>query len=124
MPTAEITEFIVPVQPAIKEILQALGNPEIVATSALRRYLVDVCWQRIEQAERRIAEYEQIYGTTYEAFNQRITTDETFLEATHQNHPIWEADAAEWDYRLEELQTWRARLEKILRESSPLLEQS
>ncbi len=108
----------------MNEILQALGNPEAVATSALRRYLVDICWQRIEQAERRIAEYEQKYGMSYAVFNQQLGDDEAFLRATHQNYPTWEADAVEWDYRLEELQTWQKRLERILRESSPSLARS
>lgn len=82
---------------------------------------VDICWQRIEQAERQIAGYEQKYGTTYETFNRRVATDENFLTATHRDHPTWEADAIEWDYRLEELQTWQNRLEKILRELLPSL---
>ena len=101
----------------MNEILQALGNPKTVATSALRRYLVDVCLQRIEQAERQIGDYEQRYGFDYETFNRQIGTDETFLQTTNQNHPTWEADAIEWEYRLEELQTWQTRLEKILSES-------
>jgi len=111
------TEFVVPVQQSMNEVLQALGDPQIVAVSALRRYLVDVCWQRVEQAKRQIVRYEQKYGTTYEQFNQRVGTDETFLEAVNRKHPTWEADAIEWQYRLEELQTWQKRLENILRES-------
>ena len=110
-------EVVVPVHKSMSEILHILGNPELVAISALRRYLVDACLQRIEQAERKIAEYEQIYGLDYATFNHHIGTDETFLETINQKHPTWEADAIEWDYRLEELQTWRARLEKILNES-------
>jgi hypothetical protein len=124
MPDIARTEFVVPVQQSMNEILQVLGDPQIVAMSALRRYLVDVCWQRIEQAERQIAEYEQKYQTTYETFGQQVSTDETFLDRLNQKHPTWEADAIEWDYRLEELQTWRNRLEKILHESSPSLAQS
>ena len=68
---------------------------------------------RIEQAERRIAEYEQKYGATYQIFSRQVGTDQTFLETMHHAHPTWEADAIEWEYRLEELQTWRERLEKI-----------
>lgn len=120
MANSVTTKFVVPVHESMNDILRVLGDPEIVAASALRRYLVDVCWQRIEQAERHIAEYEQKYGADYKTFNYRISTDQIFLEATNQNNPTWEADAIEWDYRIEELQTWQQRLEKILHESRPL----
>jgi len=121
MANSAATEFVIPVQQSMSEILQALGDPKIVAVSALRRYLVDICWQRIEQAERQIVEYEQKYGTTYETFTRRVGTDEEFLMMINRDYPTWEADAIEWDYRLEELQTWRERLEKILHESLPSL---
>ena len=121
MSDADRTEFVVSVHESMKEILQTLGDPEVVAASALRRYLVDVCWQRIERAEGHLAEYEQKYGSDYERFSHRVGTDEAFLETINQGHPTWEADAIEWDYRLEELQTWQDRLEKILRESRPSL---
>lgn len=124
MPDTAMTEFVVPVQQSMNEILQVLGDPQIVTISALRRYLVDVCWQRIEQAERYIAQYEQKYQMTYETFSQQVTTEEIFLDRLNQEHPAWEADAIEWDYRLDELQTWRDRLEKILHESSPSPSQS
>jgi ribosomal protein L31 len=67
--------------------------------------LVDVCWQRIEQTGRRIAEYEQKFGASYETFNQRVSTDQVYLETLNRDHPTWEADAIEWEYRLEGLQT-------------------
>jgi hypothetical protein len=71
----------------MNEVLQALGDPQTVALSALRRYLVDICWQRIELAERQIAGYEQKYGMTYDLFSQQVSTDETFLEAFHRDYP-------------------------------------
>lgn len=117
MSNPETFEVVLPVQKSMSEILEVLGNPEMVAMSALRRYLVDACMQRIEQAERKIAEYEQLYGLDYQTFNHRIGTDAAFLKSTNQNHPTWEADAMEWDYRLEEIQAWQTRLEKILNES-------
>ena len=117
MSNPETIEFVVTVPKSINEILQALGDPKMVTIIALRRYLVDACWQRIEQAERKIAEYEQEYGSAYQAFNHRLDTDELFLEATKRDHPTWETDAIEWAYCLEESQTWQKRLEKILHQS-------
>ena len=103
MSKLEMLEVVVPIHKSMNEIL---------------------CLQRIEQAEHQIGEYEQLYGLDYETFNHQIGTDETFLQITNQNHPTWEADAIEWEYRLEELQTWQTRLEKILSESRPSLASS
>lgn len=49
----------IPVQESLLEILKGLGSLEIVTASALRRYALDRCLQRIEQAERQIAFYER-----------------------------------------------------------------
>jgi hypothetical protein len=47
----------IPVQESLLEILTGLGSLEIVTVAALRRYALDRCLQRIEQAERQIAFY-------------------------------------------------------------------
>ncbi len=117
MSNSDVVEIVVPVHQSMNEILQALGDPEMVAINALRRYLVDICWQRIEQAERQIAQYEQNYGSDYATFKQRIGTSEASSEAANQDHPTWEDDAIEWVYRIEESQAWQKRLQKILHES-------
>jgi hypothetical protein len=111
----------IPVQESLLEILKGLGSLEMVTAAALRRYALDRCLQRIEQAERKIAFYERRYESDYNKFNRRICTDQAFLDLVNRDHPMWEADAIEWVYRIEEAQAWRERLEKILRESWPSL---
>jgi hypothetical protein len=110
----------IPIQENLAELLHNLGNLETVTAVALRRYALDYCLERIEQAERRIALYEQQYGCDYECFNQRVCTDTAFLDEINHTHPTWEADATEWVYRIEEAQEWRDRSERILRASSRL----
>jgi hypothetical protein len=89
---------------------------------ALRRYLLDICWQKIELAEPQVAVYEQRYGMDYLTFNQTITTEEIFLDRINQAPPMWEeADAMEWHYRLEEIQLWQTRLETVLNRPSQSL---
>ena len=107
----------IPVQENLVELLRALGSLERVTAAALRRYAVDHCLERIEQAERRIAFYEQRYACGYESFNRRICTDPIFLDEINLTHPTWEADATEWIYRIEEAQEWREHSEKTLRAS-------
>jgi hypothetical protein len=116
METATLT---IPIQESLLEILRGLGDLESVTLAALRRYALDLCLERIEQAERRIAFYERRYESDYNTFNRRICTEQAFLEVINRDHPMWEADAIEWAYRIEEAQAWRERLEKILRESWP-----
>ncbi|MBL7184591.1 MAG: hypothetical protein ISS50_09115 [Anaerolineae bacterium] len=111
----------IPVQESLLEILKGLGSLEIVTAAALRRYALDRCLQRIEQAERQIAFYERRYESDYNTFNRRTCTDQAFLDLINRDHPMWEADAIEWAYRIEEAQAWRERLERILRESWPSL---
>ncbi|MFC1976598.1 hypothetical protein ACFLXQ_09380 [Chloroflexota bacterium] len=124
MSNVETLQLTVPLHKSLNEILQVLGEPEIIAASALRRYLLDTCLQRIEQAKRQINMYEQLYDSDYDTFNHRMGTDKAFLETTNYDYPTWEADAIEWLYRIEEVQTWQERSEKILRESWPWPEQS
>ena len=111
-----VTTLTIPIQETLLESLRGLGEPERVAEAALRRYAVDNCWQHIERAERKIVAYEGQYGLDYTTFNQRVCTDQPFLDAVNREHPMWEADAIEWVYRIEEVQTWRERLQKVLRE--------
>ena len=113
---AQTMQITLPTNQTVSEILQALGDPETVAARALRHYLLDICLQRLEQARQQIDRYEHRYGADYETFNRRIGTDETFLETVNCAYPLWEADAIEWVYRMEEDETWRNRSQTILRE--------
>ena len=105
-----------PTNQAVTEIMHILGDPEHIAARALRHYLLDICIQRLEQARQEIDHYQQQYGADYETFNYRMGTDEAFLETMNAAHPLWEADAMEWVYRVEEEASWRNRSEIILRE--------
>lgn len=107
----------IPLQSKLVEMLKIFGDPESVAVAALRHYALDRCLQRIEQAEQRIAHYQTQYGASYEVFNQRVCTDQTFLDKVNRIYPTWEADAIEWVERIEEAKRWRQRLEAILQES-------
>ena len=91
------------------------GDVEQVVEEALRTYLIEQCEQQINQAAIRITTYQEKYGDDYHSFKQSIQTDEDFLMKVEQQNPLWEEDAMEWDYWLEEQKTWRDRLDTILR---------
>jgi hypothetical protein len=43
-----------------------------------------------------------------------VQTDSKFLHRVQVKNPVWEEDAGEWKYRIEEAQEWTATLERIL----------
>jgi GH25 family lysozyme M1 (1,4-beta-N-acetylmuramidase) len=90
------------------------GDVERVVREALQAYLIKQCQQRIDQAASKIAAYSQKYNSDYNTFKQSIQTDEDFLTRIEAQHPLWEEDAMEWEYWLEECQVWQQRLETIL----------
>lgn len=109
-------EITVSASRTLTEILRDLGDPEAVTLRALRHHLLDQCLQRLGQARQQIRHYEAIYGMDYDAFNHKIGTDEDFLDQINQSYPLWEADAVEWVYRIEEEATWQKRSERLLSE--------
>lgn len=92
------------------------GDVETVITDALRRYAVDKCIQKIEQARAKIKIYESRYECDYDTFSLKVQTDEDFLRRVEKINPVWEEDAMEWDYRLKELAEWMQKLEDTLQQ--------
>ncbi|MDI6791282.1 MAG: hypothetical protein QME81_00205 [bacterium] len=97
------------------ETAQLFGNVKNIVKKALRAYSVEQCQQRINQATTKIASYVQKYDCEYETFTQAVQTDKDFLTKIETQDPLWEEDAMEWKYWVEEQQAWRNQLEAILR---------
>jgi hypothetical protein len=91
------------------------GDVETVMTDALRRYAIDKCIQKIEQARAKIKIYETRYECDYDTFSLKVQTDEDFLMRVEKINSVWEEDAMEWDYRLKELAEWMQKLEDTLK---------
>ena len=102
----------------LMELVHLLGEPAAVVPAAVRQYVVDRCLQRLEAAEAKVGAYVQRYGMDYKSFNGRATTDQAYLDQLNQDHPLWESDAIEWVYRIEEVELWRERLTKALQTTS------
>lgn len=60
MLNVDTTELVIPIQANLKTLLQTIGTPEAIVLQALRRYLLEICWQKIESAEQQITIYEQL----------------------------------------------------------------
>jgi len=97
------------------EMAQLFGDVERIVTEVLQAYLIDQCQQRIDKAAAKITTYDQKYHCDYETFKQSIQTDEDFLKRVEAQNPLWEEDAMEWEYWLEEHQTWHNQLKTILK---------
>lgn len=96
------------------ETAQLFGEVEQVVKDALRTYSIEQCIQHIDQATTKIKAYSQQYGCDYDFFKRAVQTDEIFLAKIEAQYPLWEEDAMEWEYWLEERQAWTQRLETIL----------
>lgn len=92
---------------------QLFGDVESVIKQAVKAYSIDQCQRRIQQAAEKITEYTHAYHCSYEHFTHAIQTDDAFLERIQADHPVWEEDAIEWKYWIEEQQGWQLRLHTI-----------
>jgi len=102
------------------DTLRLFGDVDQVVNQALRAYFIEQCQQRIDQVSAKIAVYNQKYHRDYHNFKHSIQTDEDFLVKVEAQNPLWEEDAMEWEYWLEEQQTWQDRFVDYLREDNYL----
>ncbi len=96
------------------ETAQLFGEARNIIKEALRAYAIQQCQQRLDEARAKIAVYRRKYNHDYETFKHAIQTNERFLREVEAQNPMWEQVAMEWEYWLEEQQTWRNRLETIM----------
>ena len=90
-----------------------IGDVDAVVSEAVRRYAIERCIERVETARTKIRAYEQQYGATYPVFARRVRADAKYLRRVESKNPIWEEDAMEWKYRLEEADEWTETLEQV-----------
>ena len=105
----------VPIASEWVETAQLFGDIESVVKDALRSYSIEKCQQRVNEAAARIAGYNRKYGCDYDRFRRSVQTDKDFLVRIESQNPLWEEDAMEWEYWIEEQQAWRNRLDVISR---------
>jgi hypothetical protein len=97
------------------ETAQLFGDVKSIITEAVRAYAIQQCQQRLEEAKAKVAVYRRKYNYDYATFKHAIQVDESFLTTIESQNPMWEQDAMEWEYWLEEQQAWRDQLETIMR---------
>ncbi len=98
-------------------VLQALGNAEDMVKAAIRSYAIEHIGERIGALQHELLALQQQYGSPYEKFYVRVTTDEAFVTRLRQAHPTWERDLQTWEYYQEELSEWLGHLERISKAS-------
>lgn len=99
-------------QPKWVELAHEFGDIDAIVEDALRAYFLTQSQVRMNEAERRIAAYRQKYQCEYDAFSRLVQTDDRFLSRVEACNPLWEADAMEWQYWLEEQAAWRRRSQR------------
>ncbi len=96
------------------KIAQLFGKTEQVVHQALQSYFNEQCQQRLNQANAKINYFSQKYQCDYETFKQGVQTDDDFLKSVETKNALWEEDAMEWEYWLEEQNKWQNQLKVIL----------
>lgn len=97
------------------ETARLFGDVEQIVSQALQAYLIQQSQVELDKASQKISDYQHKYKCDYQQFNQAIQTDARFLQTVEKENPLWEEDAMEWLYWLEEQQTWQDRLQAILK---------
>lgn len=98
--------------------LQVFGEVDELVNRAVEQYLVDRIIERIKLARSKVVEYKAAYDDQdYAAFSRRVQLDKDYCDHVRQANPLWEQDALEWMYWVEELQTWTRQLNDILSNS-------
>jgi len=96
------------------ETAKLFGDVKNIVKEALRVYAIQQCQQRIENATAKVEVFRRKYQCDHEKFKKSIQTDSSFLQEIESTNPMWEQDAIEWEYWLEEQETWRNQLTTIL----------
>ena len=113
------SSLTISLEDGLLNLVEALGEPDTVISSAVRQYVVDICMHRLETAQGKLAVYRAKYGLEYAQFHRRVATDQGFLDRLNREQPLWELDAMEWAARDEETSLWRNRLTQALQTLSP-----
>ncbi len=97
------------------ETARFFGDVDGVVKAALRSYLIEQTQSRIDKAASRVTAFAQKYHSDFDTFRRSLQADSDFLTKIESQNPLWEEDAMEWEYWLEEHRSWRNRLEMISR---------
>jgi hypothetical protein len=95
--------------------LSALGDVQAAVDLALQRYTIEQITAKIAQLRQRVQRSEAKYGLDYPTFARRIAGDENFVhEIETAVNPLWELDAADWEFCVKGIKDWTHTLRAIL----------
>ncbi len=95
------------------DILQHFGDIQELLQTLIHRYVLEQTHQKIEVLQKDIDLYEQKYGMSYHEFEQKVATDEKFIQQVEAIDFLWERDSNVWLYTTEDLKVWQTRLASI-----------
>ena len=95
------------------DILQQFGDIQELLPPLIHHYVLEQIHQKITALQNEVEVYEQKYGMSYHEFEQKVATEEKFIQHIETIDFLWERDSSIWIYTLEELKVWQARLASI-----------
>jgi hypothetical protein len=96
------------------EALKLFGETDELVETALRRFIVEQATERIKVLRDEVKILEELYGESFNSFQHKIETDESFARQLDKTHPLWEGDFINWKFYAEESQEWLDRFQNIL----------
>jgi len=95
--------------------LSALGDVQAAVDVALQRYTIEQITAKIAQLRQRVQRYEAKYALDYPTFARRSAGDESFVRGIETAvNPLWELDAADWEFCVKGIEDWTHTLQTIL----------
>ncbi|MBI1930843.1 hypothetical protein HYR99_42170 [Candidatus Poribacteria bacterium] len=99
--------------PTDLDILQHLGIPESLAQEAVHAFAIQKAQERIANCRGEIEQLQQKYGITFDELQERVTSDEKFVDALNLVHPLWEIEFNRWEFYQMELEERETKLKAI-----------
>jgi hypothetical protein len=107
--------FTVEIKNQYVDVLNIFGDLQTAVDLALQRYTIEQITGRLAELRQRQAMYQAKYGCGYDAFSERISSDETFVSDVETRiSATWELDLADWEFCHRGIEEWTQRLQTLL----------
>jgi len=80
----------------------------------LEQYAIETISTRISQLASKKKFYEAQFGHSFQAFENKVSSDMAFIENIEKENPNWESDFMEWEFCIKGITNWKQKLEHIL----------
>ncbi len=97
-------------------VLGEFTDVQTAVNSAIKRYILNYALDKIAELSDVNKKMEEKYESTFFEFNEKISTDEIFVQNLELERQIqnWEDDLITWEFTMIAIQDWKKKLALIL----------